>query len=199
MALFFSIQELIDIVIMIGAVGFIFKDVFAVPVKRDFDPLDEFRKFGAGFDFERLKLAIMATAPAIALHEMSHKFVSIAIGIPATFHADYVWLAIGVAIKALGFPFIFFVPGYVSSVGGTPVDRAMIAFAGPFVNLVLWLGAWLLIKAGKIKGKYLPVAYATRQINMFLFIFNMLPIPFLGTDGWHVVDNAIKIFKIMKF
>ncbi|MBI2133060.1 M50 family metallopeptidase [Candidatus Woesearchaeota archaeon] len=185
----FSLLELLDIIIMTAAVGFIFKDSFVVP-RRSYNPLLHARSF---FDIESFRLAIIATAPAIVLHEMAHKFVALAAGIPAVFHADYFWLSLGVIIKLLNFPFVFFVPGFVETVGGTPLERALIAFSGPFMNLILWLGSEALIRSGKAKGNYLPIAYATKQINMFLFIFNMLPIPFL-TDGWHFFSSVIEMF-----
>ncbi len=186
---FFSVQELIDMAVMIAAVGFIFKDSFIMP-RKEYDPLLNPR---GSFDSDAFKFAILATAPAIALHELSHKFVALAAGIPATFHADYFWLGLGVVIKLLSFPFLFFVPGFVQTAGGTAVDRALISFAGPAVNLTLWLGAMFLLRTRKISGKYLPILYATKQINMFLFIFNMLPIPFL-TDGWHFFTSLIQAF-----
>ena len=170
---FFSLHELVDIVIMIAAVGFIFKDSFVLPVKRDYDPL---KSLGSGLNFESMKMAVLVTAPAIALHEMSHKFVALSFGIPATFHADYFWLAIGVVLKLVGFPFIFFVPGFVSHASASSMANAVIAFAGPFVNLVLWLGSALLLRTNA-SAKYGPLLHMTRGINMFLFIFNMIPIP----------------------
>ncbi|MBI2142035.1 hypothetical protein HYU15_00920 [Candidatus Woesearchaeota archaeon] len=181
---FFSLQELIDLVIMIAAVGFIFRDLFAraalsaLPGKGDaYDPIKAARKsVDFGGIFGSMKAAIIVTAPAIALHEMAHKFVSLGFGIPATFHASYFWLSIGVVLKLLSFPFIFFVPGYVEHTLSTPFVNAVIAFSGPAVNLALWLGSAALLKT-KIKNKYRPLLHMTKGINMFLFIFNMIPIP----------------------
>ncbi len=186
---FFSFQELLDLVIMIGAVAFIFKDSFMRQERRDYEPLDHY----AGkkhFNLEHIKFAIIATAPAIALHEMGHKLVAILMGIPATFHASYFWLAIGIVLKALSFPFIFFVPGYVSHGMAPPLTLAIIAFAGPFVNLVLWLGSEGLIRTSFGK-KHHALLYATKQINMFLFIFNMIPIP--PFDGGTVFGSLIQL------
>ncbi len=181
---FFSLQELLDIVIMIGAVAFIFKDSFVAP-RHDYDPLRP------KLNLEPVKLAIIVTAPAIAFHEMAHKFVSIAIGIPATFHASYFWLVIGVVLKLMSFPFIFFVPGYVSHLPGTPFENAIIAFAGPAMNLILWLGSAFLLSR-KMPSRWKPALYMTKQINMFLFIFNMIPIP--PFDGARVLAAILTLF-----
>ncbi|MBI3033863.1 M50 family metallopeptidase [Candidatus Woesearchaeota archaeon] len=183
----FSIGELIDLVVMIAAVGFIFKDSFMPVSKKSYEPL---RDFGRNFDLENIKFAIAVTAPAIVLHELGHKFASLVIGIPATFHASYLWLIIGVGLKLVGFPFIFFVPGFVTHAGGTPIQNALIGFAGPLVNLILWIGPYFILKT-RINRKYVPYLYVTQQINMFLFIFNMIPLP--PFDGWNVLNSLINL------
>lgn len=185
---FFSLQELIDLVIMIAAVGFVFRDAFVLSRKSEgYDPIEAARR---KFDFDGIKAAIIVTAPAIALHELAHKFVSLGFGIPATFHAFYFWLGIGVVLKLLSFPFIFFVPGYVEHALSTPFVNAAIAFSGPAVNLALWLGSALLLRT-KIKSKYRPLLHMTKGINMFLFIFNMIPIP--PFDGSKVFGYVLSI------
>ncbi len=188
---FFSLQEFIDLVVMIAAVGFIFRDSFALsalPGKSEgYDPIKAARK---RINFEGMKAAIIVTAPAIALHEMAHKFVSLGFGIPATFHASYFWLSIGVVLKFLSFPFIFFVPGFVSHASSTPFVNAVIAFSGPAVNLALWLGSAALLKTN-VKAKYRPLLHMTKGINMFLFIFNMIPIP--PFDGSRVFSYLLSL------
>lgn len=180
-----SIQEIFDIIIMTLAVGYIFMDV----------PL--FRTRTKGFSWQRLKFAAMMTAPAIVLHELAHKFIGLAVGLLTTFHAAYFWLGIGVVLKWLQSPIFFFVPGYVSitcqslpcSVG--PLQQALTAVSGPAVNLLLWLGAAYYLKKQNYNYKTTVLLYVTKQINMFLFIFNMLPFPifdgykfYLGIYAW---------------
>ena len=60
------------------------------------------------------------------------------------------------------------------------------------VNLVLWLGSLLLLKTVKLKQPLHHIIFMISRINMFLFIFNMLPIP--GFDGWSVWGGLIKLF-----
>jgi Zn-dependent protease len=182
-----TLKEFIDLVIMIAVVGFIFKDVFRKPITSGYDPLKYFSK---NLNWENFKWAIIVTAPAIVLHEMSHKIAAISFGIPAVFHAAYFWLGIGAVLKMLNFGFIFFVPGYVSYVAGlgAPLEMALIAFAGPGMNLLLFLFATLAIKNNWLP-KYNQLLHMTKQINLFLFIFNM--IPFRPFDGSHVFGNLI--------
>jgi len=114
-------------------------------------------------------------------------------GLQAVFNAAYGWLGFGLLLKLLNVGFIFFVPAYVSINGiGSPLVFSTIAFAGPFMNLILWLGAAYALKQKKlVKEKYLPFVYLTKQINMFLFIFNMLPIP--GFDGFKVYQGLFQL------
>jgi Zn-dependent protease len=95
--------------------------------------------------------------------------------------------------KLTGFGFMFFVPGYVGISGnGTHLQFALTAFAGPFLNLVLWLLPWYMLKYTKYRKKHYLLLMLTQRINMFLFIFNMLPIP--GFDGYKVFTGLIRAF-----
>src|SRR3989344_6502465 len=140
-----TFSEIIDLIAMTFFVGYIFSGM--IPVRREsYDPLIHYRR---GFDFEALKFVIMATAPAIIVHEMAHKFMALGFGLSATFFAFYrnsFTLMLGILAvisKLTGFGFVFIVPGFVGISGnGTHLQFALAAFAGPFVNLVLWLGSW---------------------------------------------------------
>jgi Zn-dependent protease len=174
-----SVRELFDIVIMTVAVGYIFMGFFRA------------RALRAVFDWRMLWFACLVTAPALIAHELAHKFTAIAAGLQATFHAAYLWLGIGVGLKLLHAPFIFFVPGYVSITCASqpcttePLTFAFVAFAGPALNLALFLVSWLVLKQRLArKPRWLAFWYVTQRINLLLFILNMLPIP--GFDGFKV-------------
>lgn len=190
-----TIAEIIDLILMTFFVGYIFSGM--IPARREnYDPLTHYNK---RFDFEGMKFAIMATAPAIILHEMMHKFVALGFGLDAIFYAFYrstFTLMLGIfsiIAKLTGFGFMFFVPGYVGISGnGTNLQFALTAFAGPFVNLVLWILPWYILKYTKYRKKHYLLLVLTQRINMFLFIFNMLPIP--GFDGYKVFTGLIRAF-----
>lgn len=186
-----TLQEIIDLVVMVTAIGFIFKDFVRVP-KSDYDPLKAFSS--RSFFSEGFRNALIVAAPAIVLHEAGHKIAALAYGLQATFHAAYTWLAFGVVLKLLNAPFFFVVPGFVSYSGHlTPLVNSIIAFSGPAINLALFLSATLALKQGWFRGKYAPLLVLTRQINIFLFIFNMLPIP--GFDGFQVFSGLLSAFR----
>ena len=199
--MFFSINEVLDVVIMTLAIGFIFKDTFMprrprVVDTENYDPVAYYRSMGSRYDMGGFVLAIIITAPAILFHELGHKLIALGYGLSAEFHAAYFWLLIGIVLKLLNFGFIFFVPAYVSISGmSTPLQSSMIALAGPAVNFVLFIVPFILMKNKafvKHYKKYLAVVFMTSRINLFLFIFNMLPIPMF--DGWTVYSGLIKTF-----
>lgn len=184
-----SIREILDILIMTLAVGYIFMGIFKFSQDR----------FQTGFDWKAFKFACLVTAPAIILHELGHKFVAVIYGFEATFHAAYTWLGIGIVLRALQTGFIFFVPAYVSVGCGAAqnctiphLQMSAIAAAGPFVNLIIFFMCWILLKKKNLKKHTRIALYITKQINLFLFIFNMLPIPMF--DGFKVYSGLWKVF-----
>jgi len=183
-----SLKEILDILLMSVIVGYIFMGIFKF--SQD--------KFQTGFDWKSFKFAILVTAPAIILHELGHKFTALVFGFTATFHAAYPWLGIGVLLRLLHTGFIFFVPAYVQ-IGCTakdcvipPLQSSAIAFAGPFVNLTIFFICWILLKRKDLTKNTKLVLHITKQINLFLFIFNMLPIPMF--DGYKVYSGIWNAF-----
>ena len=200
----FTLQELFDVVMMTLGVGFIFMDSFGLrqQITRiksyEEDPVAYYqsalkRKI-PGFDWRALWIACIITAPAVIFHEVAHKIVAISLGMQATFHAAYTWLIIGIIMKYL-IGFVFFIPGYVTHTGvATPLQEAAIAFAGPALNGILWVVAWLMLKykPAKMSSRTVQILVAMRYINGFLFIFNMIPIgPF---DGAKVFEGLMQYF-----
>ncbi len=181
-----SIRELFDIVIMTLAVGYIFIDLFRLRTR-------------AYFDWRMLWFACLVTAPALILHELAHKFTAIAYGLQAAFHAAYAWLGIGVLLKLVHSPFIFFVPGYVAiqcaipPCSIAPLTSALVAFAGPAFNIILYATGWFVLKQYHIRSrKWFFFWVVTQRINLLLFILNMLPLP--GFDGFKVYQGLYQAF-----
>lgn len=175
-----SIREIGDIIVMTVVVGYIFSRFFPI-----------FRS-----NYKRIQFSIMITAPALIFHELAHKFVAIAYGLQATFHAAYFWLFLGIVLTLFKAPFVFFVPGYVSISCAQPpciplpITSAIIAFSGPALNLALFLASWILLRNGKFSRKTTIFLLVTKKINLLLFIFNMLPLPLF--DGYKVYAGIIE-------
>jgi Zn-dependent protease len=197
----FTINEVFDIIVMTLALGFIFKDVF-LPRKahvdtENYDPIAHYRGMGQRYDIGGFVLAMIIAGPAVLFHEFGHKLVALGFGMSAEFNAAYFWLALGVVLKLMNFGFIFFIPAYVSisGAGASPLQMAAVSFAGPAVNLALFLVPFLLLKSAAFRKKhkkYLAILFLTSRINIFLFLFNMLPIPMF--DGWGVYSGLWHAF-----
>ena len=144
------------------------------------------------FDWNALLFSSLITAPGIIFHEFAHKFVAILLGLSATFHAHYQFLFIGIALKLMNFPFIFFVPGYVEIpyMYINPLVNSLIAFSGPAFNGILYLGARYLLQKKQFSQRTTAIIFFTQKINGLLFVFNMLPIP--GFDGWQVYAGLLR-------
>ena len=192
---------------MTVVVGIIFSDTFkGYGIKpnqeQDVTNPEYYKKYYSlwnriGVDKEAIKFAIIVTAPAIVLHELAHKFVALAFGIAAIFHASYFGLSIGLILKVVFPGFVFFIPGYVEITSTIqPLIHSAVAFSGPAMNLILWLGSAFILKnhnlRKKLKGNWPIIFHMTKKINMFLFIFNMLPIPIF--DGFKVYEGIIRSF-----
>jgi Zn-dependent protease len=190
----FSFKEIFDIVVMTLAIGFIFRDVFHYTPKVEVFTPEDLLKTKKGWNWNDFWFAAAVVAPSIILHEFGHKFMAIAFGMSATFQAAYTWLGIGIALKLIGFPFVFFVPAFTAITGvGTNLQLALVSFAGPAVNLCIWLIALIIMKTNKkLNRNAYHFLYLISRINMFLFIFNMLPIPMF--DGYSVFSNLAKAF-----
>ncbi len=173
----FTPFELIDMVIMIAAVGYIFKDMFPHQINPD-DPVASIMNQGQS----QFWSAVYAVAPAVLLHELGHKFSALYFGIDATFHAAYLFLAVGVILKFFNFPFIFFVPAYVSHAGSGPLHNAVIAIMGPLINGVLALFCFLSLKFKFFDHRYSRILQMSMTVNFFLLLLNLLPLP--GIDGF---------------
>lgn len=194
--MFITLLEVFDIILMTLVVGFVFMTAFK-PVKRATeDVLERYIKKTSHFDWQAFWFAAMVTAPAIILHELGHKITALSFGLTAVFNAAYIWLAIAVVLRLAGSPFIFFVPAYVS-IGGNPTitQHILTAFAGPGVNLIIFLIALIVLKTKKdLSVRAVHFWSLTKSINIFLFIFNMIPIP--GFDGFQVFSGIWKLIGL---
>lgn len=177
----FTIMEVIYILLTILAVGYIFSGIV--------NPSLIFKK---RFSLNDLKFGIMVGAPAVILHELAHKFAGLALGIQSHYEVWTTGLLIGIILKAVGSGFILLAPGYVVMEGmATGAQMIITAAVGPLVNLALWLGTAHLVKKRNHSRKKLLFLITTREINKWLFIFNMIPIPPL--DGSKVLWPLISM------
>jgi len=183
-----TLAELIGLIVITIYIGYIFTGIIKTRPKTVYNILHPRR-----IDMRDFKFAILVSAPAVILHELAHKFTAIFYGYSATFQAFYsstftlILAAISIILKTIGSPFILIVPGFVQiPLISDSVAYRLIAFAGPFINLSLFLIAHLTLNYSKnLKKNQMIFLAITKQINLWLFIFNMLPLPPL--DGSKVL------------
>ena len=148
---------------------------------------------GTGFSWKGLKFAMIVAAPAVVFHELGHKFVAMALGHSATFFVYWWGLGLALVLKLISSPLLILAPAYVSIPAGVPAwDGMWIALAGPLVNLALFVTSILFIKYKKKMSKKEFLGWTiSKKLNIFLFIFNMIPLPPL--DGSHVLSNLLSL------
>ncbi len=185
------IFEVIDMVIMSLAIGYIFSGFLKKPVVSDnYDPLKHYK--AKSQTWENVKFAALAAGPAVVLHELAHKFVAMGFGAKAVLYAPYGFYLFVILLKAIGFPFIFFVGGFVAHSALPPFQSSMVALAGPLMNFIIWAAITISIRKNILKRKYYPIAVPLGRISLFLAIFNMLPLP--GFDGFHFFAGLFSLF-----
>jgi len=187
---FLTIGEVLDIVVMSLVIGFIFMDYFrGIKPRRIKSYYELFKR--PMFDRDAFIFSILVVVPAIVLHEFGHKLTAMLFGYTASFHAAYIYLLIGLFLKLIGSPIIFFVPAYVSIPANTaPLEQSLIALMGPGVNIMLWLLSFCMLENHADTREKKVLWAASKRINGFLAVFNLLPIP--GFDGFHVIAGLIR-------
>ncbi len=178
---FITLYEIFGILAVTGIIGYIFSGYLSM------------YKGSHGFTWEDYKLSLIIAAPAVILHELGHKFVGMAFGLAAYFQVFWEGLGLALILRWINSPILLLAPAYVTVPNAMPLQNFFIAFAGPGINLLLWLGSAYYLKSKKNIGRKTAIGLMmTKQINKWLFIFNMIPIPPL--DGFNVAFSLYKIF-----
>ncbi len=180
--MFISSGEIISMAIITSVLGYIFMDMI-------FPPASHYL-IVARNKLKEWAFAAALIGPAIIVHELFHKFAAMSFGLPATFKVFWAGLGLALILKLLHSPLLILAPAYVVFPATvSPLSNAIIAFAGPFANLAMWMGAGLWLKHGRMRRQTAVMLAITKQVNKFLFIFNLIPIPPL--DGFQVASGII--------
>lgn len=192
-SMFITISEVIAIIAMTLGIGYIFSGYFRKPVDFDSDNYDPLKAIQSKNNvWENTKFAAMIAAPTIVFHEIAHKIAAVAFGAQATINAPYTMYAIVMILKAMGFPLLFFVGGYVSHTPLPPLESSIVSIAGPLTNFIIWGICILLVNKKLVKRKYYHILIPMSKLSLFLGIFNMIPIP--GFDGYNFFSAIIQAF-----
>lgn len=153
--------------------------------------MDALPKRTAKFDIKRMIYAGLIVSPGIILHELMHKFTALFFGLEAVFKVFPIGIIIAVVLKLVHSPFLLIAPGYVEIGNTTNLQMFFISFFGPLTNLILWIVAKYKLKSRNLNKNQLLFWHITKQINITLFIFNMIPLPPL--DGSKVFYSLYKL------
>ena len=184
-----SFIEIVHILITVLVVGYIFTGLFPLRLSKK-DVLDSYT---SRFDWSEFWFSCLVAAPGIIFHEMAHKFVAMAFGLNAFFQVNYFGLLIGVLLKLFAPGFIILAPGYVLINNASQIEMIVSAASGPLLNLLLWTSSILVLKySNKLSRRSAIFWSLNKEMNKWLFIFNILPLPFL--DGYKI---WIPLFNIV--
>jgi Zn-dependent protease len=124
-------------------------------------------------------VSFVAVGSGFVLHELMHKFVAERYGYWAEFRMWIMGIALALITSTLGF--IFAAPGatYIQGNNVTSRQNGIISLAGPLTNVVI---ASLFLLVGIVgKGIVADIGAIGFPVNLFLALFNMLPI--MPLDG----------------
>lgn len=162
----FTLQEILTILIITLLMSFIFSRSL----------IENFLIKGLR---EQLKIFLLLL-PFITLHELSHKLIAMQLGIDITFSPAYILLFLGILLKQLNIGLTFFTNSYLSFQSTSYSTTALIGLAGPIMNLLIFIVFLFLNKSRKS-----PKINQMMKINLYLFIFSILPLP--GFDGSYLL------------
>ncbi|MEI8248798.1 MAG: site-2 protease family protein [Lentisphaerota bacterium] len=141
---------------------------------------------------------------SICCHEFSHAWMALKQGDSTAADAGHLTLN---PFKQMGIMSLVMLAFFGLAFGMVPVNpqrmkhrysEALVSFAGPAMNLVLFFAFCLLAAVTHLLGVQAAVVNLIlfgAIINMALFLFNMLPVPIL--DGWAVFKCVFpKVSKI---
>jgi Zn-dependent protease len=189
-----TLSEVIGLIVVAFYISYIFSGF----IKKPRNIYDEDYSYKNQL-WEDMKFSAMIVVPAVILHEMAHKFIAMFLGFESAFYGFYYssWTMtlaiISIFLRIFHAPFIILVPGFVGIPPNVdPLSTGIIAFAGPLTNLIMFFIADYIIKNKQLNRNQLILATLTKKINIFLFIFNMIPIaPF---DGGKVLTALFSLF-----
>lgn len=165
----FSRIEVRDIIVAWAALGL----AFAISYASRFDILGTGGVSFAGFGYIFV-VSLLTVGPGFVFHELSHKFVAQRYGFWAQFRMWPMGLVLALVTSLLGF--IFAAPGatYISGTNISQSENGKISLAGPLTNVAIAAIFLPFLIYGS--GIFQDLGAIGVPINIFLALFNMLPL-----------------------
>ena len=187
----FSVIEVRDIIIAWAALGFAFAVSLASRGLLGGGGIDLFT-FGYVF-----LVSLLTVGPGFVFHELSHKFVAQRYGFWAEFRMWPMGLVLALITSLLGF--IFAAPGatYIQGMNISQSENGKISLAGPLTNVAIAIMFFPFLAFGP--GFLQDLGSIGVPINIFLALFNMLPIgPLDGSKvfRWNIIVWLVVIVPL---
>jgi len=155
-----------------------------------------------------LPIVFIATGTGFIIHELAHKFMAMHYNCNARFFMWPSGLAFAIILALVtGGGFVFAAPGavYIWGKDLTRKENGIISLAGPLSNLIvalIFLAILLLlifIPGLTVSAFILSLIFTVINVNLFLGLFNLLPIPPL--DGYKVLvwNKLIWVMSLIIF
>lgn len=136
--------------------------------------------------------SLVIVSVCFLLHELGHKFAAQKYGAWAEYRMFPQGLLLCLLLSIVGF--LFAAPGAVMINGYiNKKQNGIISMAGPIVNLIL--GALFIILLFFTTGRLHSIIYLLAHFNVFLALFNLIPIPPL--DGSKILKWNIPVYIAM--
>lgn len=154
-----------------------------------------------------LLVIIFAVGLGFLLHELAHKFIAKKFGCAAEYKAYYKGLGLAVlfAIITNG-SFIFAAPGavYFSGLNLSKKKIGLVSLSGPATNIILFSIFFTLSKIVFPGMGFLTMLFGMAAvINIWLALFNLIPIPLLDGQkifSWNkIIWGSVFIASIIGF
>ncbi|HEV8289909.1 MAG TPA: hypothetical protein VGQ00_03100 [Candidatus Norongarragalinales archaeon] len=151
------------------------------------------------FSFAKFALILVTVGTGFILHELAHKYTAIRYGAKAGFRAWTTGLVLALLLAfATDGRFVFAAPGatYIFGKVLNKRESGIVSLAGPMVNLVLaMLFIAVFFLAPGLQLGSVPIGLTGAYVNIFLGLFNMIPI--FPLDGQKVRSWDGKIWGAM--
>ncbi|SDY13746.1 Zn-dependent protease (includes SpoIVFB) [Thermoactinomyces sp. DSM 45892] len=161
----------------------------------------DFTSLSLAYPWEQLPYALFAIILAFTIHEFAHAYVAYKFGDPTAYQQGRVTLNPVAHLDLFGF--ILIILAGIGWAKPVPVNRyyfknprlagVLVSLAGPLSNLLLaFLCIPLLhiaIQSGLGYKGIVELLLMIIQINIVLFIFNLVPLPPL--DGYRVIEDLV--------
>lgn len=154
------------------------------------------------FDLTQLPYVIVVLLIAFTVHEFSHAYVAYKFGDPTAKNQGRVTLnpmqhldPVGtIMILLFGFGWARPVPVNRYNFKHPRLAGVLVSFAGPFSNLLVVILGYVIyygLKAALIEIPFYiePFFDMLFQLNLVLFLFNLLPVPPL--DGYRIIEDIV--------